>query len=242
MAKEDIKTDVNVSPDEMVKAGTHFGHRISASHPKMKPFLFGTRNTIQIIDAEKSAAKLQEALAYIQEIIKEGSVLLFVGTKIQVKKTLEETAKECGLPWVSERWLGGTFTNFEIIKKRVDYLKNLKIQKAAGDLEKYTKKEQLKIEKIIQGLQLRLGGIESMDVLPKAIFACDLRKDLLAIKEAKKKGIKIIAIADTNTDPGLADYPIPANDDAASSVKYILDKVKETILSVKTQPIKELKD
>ncbi len=235
MAKEDTKSNINISPDEMVKAGTHFGHRISASHPKMKPFLFGTRNTVQLIDAEKSAAKLQEALAYIQEIIKEGSVLLFVGTKIQIKKILEETARECGLPWVSERWLGGTFTNFEVIKKRVDYLKNLKNQKTSGELEKYTKKEQLKIEKTIQGLQLRLGGIEFMEILPKAIFACDLRKDLLAIKEAKKKGVKIIAIADTNTDPGLADYPIPANDDATSSVKYILDRVKETILKNKTE-------
>ncbi|MDP2930773.1 MAG: 30S ribosomal protein S2 [bacterium] len=233
MTKQETK--ISIIAEEMLKVGVHFGHQISSSHPKMKPFLFGTRNNVQLIDPEKTAEKLQEILPYIQELSKEKNALLLIGTKIQIKKTVEEIARDCGLPWVSERWLGGTFTNFEVIKKRVDYLKSLKIQKASGELEKYTKKERMGIEKEIQGLQLRLGGIENLENLPKAIFVCDMKKDLSAIKEARKKGIKIIGIADTNVDPTLADYPIPANDDAVSSVRYILERVKEAILENKTE-------
>ena len=230
---EKQKGGVNIDPQEMLAAGLHFGHRVSVSHPKMKPFLFGVRNAVQIIDLEKAAEKLKEALVFIQASIKDGKTILLVGTKIQIKGMLEETAKECGLPWVSERWLGGTLTNFETIKKRVDYLKNLEIQKASGGLEKYTKKERMKIEKEMQDLEKRLGGIKDLAKLPDIVFVCDLKKDSLAVREAHQRNIKVVGIVDTNIDPTLADYPILANDDAATSVRYVLGKVKEAILEVK---------
>ncbi len=230
---ENISTSYGVDPEEMLKAGCHFGHQSSTSHPKMKPFIFGSRNNVQIIDLEKTAEKLKEALSFIESLVKEKKTILLIGTKIQFKKIVEEIAKECGLPYVAERWLGGTFTNFEVIKKRVVYMKDLEKKKAEGDLEKYTKKERAKIEKEIKALEQRLGGIKDLEKLPEAIFVCDMKKDLAAIKEARIKEVKVIGISDTDIDPSLADYPIPANDNAASSVKYILEKLKETVLKAK---------
>ena len=232
-----LESQINIDPKEMLETGMHFGHRTSVTHPKMKPFLFGARNGIQIIDLEKTAEKLKEAINFIQKIVKDNGKIIFIGTKIQMKKIVEATAKDCGFPYVNERWLGGTFTNFEVIKKRVTYLKNLQQQKRDGSLEKYTKKEKAKIEKEIASLEERLGGIVDMEKIPEAIFICDMKKDLLAIKEAKIKNVKIIGISDVNIDPSLADYAIPANDDAIKSVKYILDKVKEAILQVKPEPM-----
>ncbi|MDP2926957.1 MAG: 30S ribosomal protein S2 [bacterium] len=229
MVKHELQVDIN--HEAMLEAGMHFGHPASTLHPRMKPFLFGTRNGTQIIDLEKSGEKLKEALKFIQELTKENGVVLLVGTKIHIKKMVKEVAEECGLPYVSERWLGGTFTNFETIKKRVSHLKALEKEMAEGLLDKYTKKERAAIEKEVEGLEKRFGGIKTMEVLPQAIFICDMKKELLAIKEARHKGVKVIGLADTNIDPKLADYPIPANDDAVNSVKYILDKIKETILN-----------
>ncbi len=221
--------DFNLNLEEMAKAGLHFGHRTSNINPKIKPYIFGTRNTIHIFDLEKTAEKMKEALKFIKELASENKVLLVVGTKIQVKKMTEELAKACDLPYVSERWLGGTFTNFDTILKRIEYFKSLEKKKKEGELEKYTKKERAKIDKVLKDLETKIGGIRNLTKLPDAIFVLDMKKDLLAVKEARMKGVKIIGIADTNVDPELADYPIPANDDAISSVKYILDKVEEVI-------------
>jgi len=227
------KEDFKIDPDEMAQAGLHFGHRASRIHPKMKPYLFGVRNTVHIIDLEKTAEKLKEALFFIQELISEGKVLLIVGTKIQTKELARELAKDCELPYVVERWLGGTLTNLDIMKKRVEHFKDLEKKKKEGEFEKYTKKEQADIEKELQVLETKFGGIRELAGKPDAIFVLDMKKDELAIKEATMKEIKIVAICDTNADPSLVDYPIPANDDAISSVKYILDKVKEVILKAK---------
>jgi len=234
------KEDFNINPEEMTEAGLHFGHRTSRIHPKMKPFLYGVKNGVHIIDLEKTAEKLKEALNFIQEFISEGKTLLLVGTKIQIRGLIREIAKDCDLPYVVERWLGGTFTNFEVIKKRIDYFKNLEKEKASGELEKYTKKERAKIDQKLEGLELKFGGIKNLEKLPDIIFVLDIKKDAGAVKEAKETGIKIVAIVDTNVNPDLVDYPIPANDDAISSVKYILDKVKEVILKTKskTKPTK----
>ncbi len=234
------KEDFNINPEEMTEAGLHFGHRTSRIHPKMKPFLYGVKNGVHIIDLEKTAEKLKEALNFIQEFISEGKILLLVGTKIQIRGLIREIAKDCDLPYVVERWLGGTFTNFEVIKKRIDYFKNLEKEKASGELEKYTKKERAKIDQKLEGLELKFGGIKNLEKLPDIIFVLDIKKDAGAVKEAKETGIKIVAIVDTNVNPDLVDYPIPANDDAISSVKYILDKVKEVILKTKskTKPTK----
>jgi len=223
----------NLNVEEMAKAGLHLGHKTSKVHPKMFPFIFGVRNTVHIIDLEKTKQKFEEALKFIQQLVAENKTILFVGTKPQVKDLVKEIAEKLGCPYVNERWLGGTFTNFEVIRKRAEYLKDLEKKKAEGFFEKYTKKERLEIEKKIQKLEKKFGGIKEMEKLPDAIFICDMVKDKLAVKEAREKGIKIIAISDTNSDPTLADYPIPANDDSISSVKYILEKVKEVILKTR---------
>jgi len=223
------ETSFNINTEEMEKAGLQFGHKTSRIHPKMMPFLTGVRNTVHIIDLEKSAEKLKEALKFIQKIISEDKNLLIVGTKIQAKGLVKSMAEETGMPYVSERWLGGTFTNFEIIKKRLDYFKDLESKKASGELEKYTKKERLLIDRKIKDLTINFGGIKNLNKLPDAIFVVDVKKDILAVKEAKLKGVKITGISDTNIDPNLLDYPIPANDDSVSSIKYVLEKVKEAI-------------
>lgn len=223
------KENFNLDPEEMVEAGLHFGHRTSRLHPKMEPYLFGVRNTVHIIDVEKTAEKLKEALKFLEKIISEGKILLLVGTKIQHQELVKNLAKEFNLPYVTERWLGGTFTNFGVIKKRAQYLKEIEEKKKKGEFEKYTKKERIKMEKDFQQLKLKFEGIKNLERLPDAIFVVDMKKDKLAVKEAREKGVKVIAISDTNCDPTLADFPIPANDDAISSVKYILDKVKKAI-------------
>jgi small subunit ribosomal protein S2 len=227
------KSNFGVKIQDMEEAGVNFGHRISRLHPKMKPYLAGVKNTTHFIDLEKTADSLESALEYVEKIISDKKVLVFIGTKIQIKDLLKETAEECQLPYVCERWLGGAFTNFPVIKKRIDYLIELEDAKKQGGWEKYTKKERIKINKEFEGLKTKFGGLKTLTTLPEAIFVADVRKDDLAVKEAKMKGVKVIAICDTNVDPTDIDYPIPANDDAISSVKYILDKVKEVILKSK---------
>jgi len=233
--KSGKKEDFGIKPEEMAKAGLHFGHRVSKRHPKMQPFLYGVRNNVHIIDLEKTAEKLKEALQFIQELVREKKVILFVGTKIQVKDLVQETAMACLMPYITDRWLGGTFTNFKTFQKRIEHFKDLEKKKESGELEKYTKKEVAQIEKELQDLEKKFSGIKNLNQIPEAIFVLDMKKDALSIKEARKKGVKVIAISDTNVDPSLADYPIPANDDAISSVKYILDKVKEVILKEKSK-------
>jgi len=227
--RQKLLPNFKIDPEEMAKAGLHFGHRASRVHPKMKPYLYGVRNTIHIISLEKTAEKLKEALKFIQEIISENKILLLVGTKIQLKDLVKDIAKDCNLPYISERWLGGTFTNFETILKRIEYFKELERKKKEGELEKYTKKERAKIDQELENLKIKFEGIKDLTRLPDAIFVLDMKKDKLAVKEARMKGVKVIGISDTNVDPTLADFPIPANDDARLAVKYILEKVKEVI-------------
>jgi len=233
------KLGFDINTEEMAQAGLHFGHKISKIHPKMIPYLAGVRNTIHIIDLEKIKEKLEEALKFIQQLVLDNKILLIIGTKVQVKSLVEAFAQELALPYVTERWLGGTFTNFEIMKKRIAYFKELEKKKREGELEKYTKWERTKIDEELRDLEIKFGGIKNLQTLPDAILVLDMKKDDLAVKEAAMKGIKIIAISHTNTDPTLADYPIPANDDAMSSVKYILDKIKEIILNTKLKAKKE---
>lgn len=233
---EEIKENIEepkIGSNEMTEAGLHFGHRTSKIHPKMKPYLFGAKNGVHMIDVAKTKEKLDEALAFIKKLIAEEKVMLLVGTKIQFKDLVKEIGEEAKIPYITRRWLGGTFTNFSSIKKRVDYFKELEEKKKKGELDKYTKKERLKISRELENLQTKFGGIKEMIKLPDAVFAVDMKKDSLAIKEARRKGITVIAIADTNVDPSLADYVIPANDDAISSVKYILEKVKDTIVNAR---------
>lgn len=225
--------EFNLNIEEMLNAGLHFGHKFTKLHPKMEPYLAGMKNTVHVIELEKTIEKLKDALFFIKQLSKEGKIILFVGTKPQHQETIKAIAKECSFPYMINRWVGGAFTNFETIKKRVEYLNELEAKKNSEEFKEYTKKERSDIEKEIKKLEMKFGGIKNMQNLPDAIFVIDMKKDKLAIKEARMKGIKIIAIADTNVDPTLVDYPIPANDDAISSVKYILEKVKDAILKSK---------
>jgi len=236
MTDEDKKKaikDVKLNIDEMLSYGLSVGHTVSRLHPKMKEYTSGIKNNTNIIDLEKSAKELTRALKFISGLIVNNKKIIFVGTKIQMKELIKKTAEECGVPYVTERWLGGIFTNFGTISKRVEYFKEMEKKRATGELNKYTKKERLKIDKELESLRVKFEGLKNMSKLPEAVFIADLKKDITCAKEARKKGISIIAIADTNIDPDLADYPIPANDDAISSVKYILEKIKETILNSK---------
>jgi small subunit ribosomal protein S2 len=228
--------NINLDIEEMAKAGLHFGHATSKFHPKMTPYVFGVRNGVHIIDLEKTKEKLKEALKFIQQLVAENKILLVVGTKFQIKDLVKDFAKEFGFPYVTERWLGGTFTNFPVIKQRCEYLKELEQKLQNQELmENYTKKERKEMEKKLQKLETKFGGIKNLERLPDAVFIIDMKKDELAVKEARRKGVKIIAISDTDSDPTLADYPIPANNDAISSVKYILEKVREAILIQKSK-------
>ncbi len=217
--------------EEMTRAGLQFGHKTSKTHPKMRPYIAGVRNTVHMFDLQKTKEKLQEALEYIKSLQAAGKTLLLVGTKIQIKNLVKETAVACSLPYVSERWIGGTLTNFGTIAKRTEYFRGLEQKRAAGELEKYTKKEQLGIAEEMKNLELHFGGIKNLAKLPDAVFICDLDKNQLVLREAKNKGIPVIALVDTNIDPALVDYVIPANDDAQSSVRYILGKVQELYVS-----------
>ncbi|MCX6737853.1 MAG: 30S ribosomal protein S2 [Candidatus Parcubacteria bacterium] len=201
----------------------------------MKPYILGVKGSdhINIMDLEQTKLFLIKALDFVAELTKEGKTILLVGTKIPIKKLVRETAEACDLPYVVQRWIGGALTNFKIIRKRIDHFKDLEKKKESGELEKYTKKERLEFDKEINKLSVKFGGIKDMEKLPDALIVLDMCKDELAIKEAKMKEIKIIAIADTNVDPTKVDYPIPANDDAITSVKYILEKFKSVILENK---------
>lgn len=215
--------------EQMQTAGLHFGHKVSRLHPKMKPYVSGIKNNVHIIDLEETAKEFAKALGFISNLVREGKTVLFVGTKIQVKEFVKNAAEICQMPYVTERWLGGTFTNFETISKRVQYFKDLESKKAHGDFEKYTKKERMNFDKELESLKKKFEGIRNLLKLPEAVLILDVKKDITCAREARRKGIKIIGVVDTNIDPTLVDYPIPANDDAISSVSYILNKISETI-------------
>ncbi len=234
---EDDGLMVEPSPhvEDMIKAGVHLGHRASKLHPRMEPLVVGLRNTIHVIDLEATAKYLDKALAFISQSRKDGKGLILVGTKPPLRPLIKQVADELGLPYVTERWLGGTFTNFSVIRDRVKYYLDLEQKKVSGELDKYTKKEVAQFEKELADLKRKFGGIANMEKLPEAIFVCDVVRDKLVLKEAKEKGIKTIGIIDTNADPLTVDYPIPANDDAITSVRYILGRVKEAILDGKEE-------
>jgi len=229
------KNKIDINSDEMMKAGVHLGHRVSRLHPKMKNYIFGVRNTIHIIDLKKTVVEFEKALNFIKELVEKQGIILLVGTKTPLRKLAKETAIECDIPYVSERWLGGTFTNFKIILKRIKYFRELERKKKEGEVDKYTKKERVDFDKELKKLEMKFGGIKNLDKIPEAVFVCDVKKNILAIREARVKGVKIVAIADTNVDPNLVDYAIPANDDAITSVRYILEKVKDTIINAKSK-------
>lgn len=212
---------------EMLKAGVHFGHRTSKWHPNMAPFIFGDRGGVHILDLEKTRTKMEEAGEFLKKLGMEGGTLLFVGTKKQAQAAIESAAKECGMPYVSLRWIGGALTNFKTIRDRVNHFIDLSKKHESGELKKYTKKEQLNFSKEIADLNHKIGGLVNMTKLPTAIFIMDIRQESTAFSEAKKKSIPVVAVCDTNVNPAGVDYVIPANDDASKSVEMMIKFVVE---------------
>jgi len=224
------KIEVKVpAVEQLLEAGVHFGHKTSKWNPKMKAYIFGNKNAVHIIDLEKTVAKLKEAAEFAAQIAQKSGLILFVGTKPAVKKIVREAAEASSMPHVARRWLGGTLTNFKTIGKRLEYFRDLENKMATGELKKYTKKEQLGFARKLEELEKSFGGIKNLLKRPEAIFVADLKENRLAVNEAKKTGVKIIAITDTNTDPSAIDFPIPANDDAVSSVRIIVNTIAEAI-------------
>ncbi len=217
------KLDFDVK--EMADNGLHLGHQTSKLHPKMSKYIVGIRNTIHIIDLEKTAEKLKEALIFISETYADGEKMLFVGTKPPIREEVKKAATECGSPYVNERWLGGIFTNFDVISKRIGEYKKLLEEKEKGNFDKMTKKEKAKAEKKFEKMKAKFDGIKEMAKIPSAVFVVGADREKTCIKEAKLRGVKVIAVADTNINPEEIDFPIPANDDSIASVRYILEKV-----------------
>lgn len=213
----------------MAAHAVHFGHPTQRWNPKMRPYLYGKRNGIHIFDLHKTAECLTKALDFLSNAARANKTVLFVGTKPQAHNLIQEIHKDSRMPVVSDKWIPGLITNYKTIKKRIDYFKKLKEDDKTGGLEKFTKKEQVKLRKEIQDLSSSFSGVEDMNDLPDAIFVSDIVKDILAVKEARKMHIPVVAIVDSNADPDLADYVIPANDDAIKSLEYILGLVKEAI-------------
>lgn len=219
--------------EEMLEAGMHFGHSKGKWHPKMEEYIFTSRKGVYIINLVKTQRSLETALNFLENLTSEGKTILFVGTKNQVKKPLKELAISLNMPYVTEKWLGGTLTNFLVIKKLIKKYKDLVEEKKVGKLEKYTKKERLDFDREIAKLEKKVGGLASLAKIPDVLFVWDIKKEKTAIVESRKKNIPIVAICDTNTNPELVNYPIPGNDDATKTIKLILACVKETIEKAK---------
>lgn len=212
---------------ELLEAGVHFGHQVRRGHPRMKPYIYGAREGVSVIDLTQSEKLLKEACEFVYNLGKEGKVLLFVGTKKQAKPIIEEFAKSLEAPYLVHRWMGGFLTNFEEIKKNIRKLKEYLEQKEKGQLSKYTKKEQLLLERKMIKLQSDFAGVMNLAGAPEAIFVVDAVSDNIAIREANRLNVKVVAIADSNSDPTEIDFPIPGNDDAIKSIKVLVGAVAE---------------
>lgn len=226
---------LEIDLEQMFKSGVHFGHHKSRKNPKAEEYIFGVRGGINIIDLQKTAEGLSKAMGFISEVAARGEEILFVGTKKQAKRLVGEAAKKCEMPYVNERWLGGTFTNFSIISQRTKYLREGQEKKEKGEYAKYTKFEQMKISEELNRLETKMGGIKNMTKLPGAIFVTGVIEDNLAIKEAKFCKVPIVALVDSNVSPEGIDYPVPANEDAVSSLRLMLSYVVKAVLDGKNK-------
>jgi small subunit ribosomal protein S2 len=222
-----------VTIKELLEAGVHFGHQTKRWNPKMKRYLFGERNGIYIIDLQKTLKKFQEAQEFIHELAARGGTVLFVGTKKQAVDTMQEEAQRASMYFVNRRWLGGTLTNFQTITKSISRLKQLEDMKATGKFEAFSKKEVLRLDREMQKLNNALMGIKAMEQLPGAVFIVDPKKEHIAVREARRLAIPVVAVVDTNCDPDEVDYPIPGNDDAIRAVRLITARLADTIIEAR---------
>ena len=220
----------SVSMKALLETGVHFGHRTTKWNPKMKPYIFTERNGIHIIDLQQTVSRLTIALDFIRDTVSNGRQVLFVGTKKQARDVIETDARRCGMPYVNNRWLGGTLTNFATITGRASYLIRREEARARGDFDMLHKKEVLKIDKEIEKLNRHLGGIKQMPRMPGAVFIIDPDAETISVAESRRVGVPIVAMCDTNCDPDLIDYPIPSNDDAIRAIKLITGRVADAAL------------
>ena len=228
-----------VTLEALLAAGSHFGHLTRRWNPKMKEFIFMERNGIHILDLKKTKEKIDQAFEAVKNIVSSGEDVLFVGTKKQAKEIIKAEAQRCGMYYITDRWLGGTLTNFSTIKKSIKHMKNLDKMSTDGTYEKLSKKEILHIDREKAKMKKVLDGIEDMKILPGLVFVVDTKKEQIAVNEARKLNIPIVAIIDTNSDPTVIDYPIPANDDAARSVSLISRTIADAIIEGRQKVAKE---
>lgn len=220
----------NVTMKALLETGVHFGHRTPKWNPKMKPFIFTERNGIHIIDLQQTIVNLNQYYDNIRNLVADGGSVLFVGTKRQAQESVAREAERAGMPYVNHRWLGGTLTNWRTIRERIETLKKLEKRRDAGEFDLLTKKEALMLQRRIEKLQLRLGGIRDMKRLPDMLIVIDTRREATAVKEANILGIPVMALVDTNADPDEIDYLIPANDDAVRAVKLIIGALADAVI------------
>ncbi len=222
---------------DLLEAGVHFGHQTKRWNPKMKPYIFMEKNGIHVIDLQKTLENAQKAKDAIRKAVEKGKDVLFLGTKPQAKNAVREEASRCGMPYVTERWLGGTLTNFDTIRKSLDKLEYFEKIEADGRIDQFSKKEALRMSKAKDKLLRSLGGIRTMSSLPAFLFVIDTKKEINAVREAKKLKIPIVGLIDTNADPGEVDYPIPANDDAMRAINLFCKLVADACLEGKAKSL-----
>ncbi|HEB65278.1 MAG TPA: 30S ribosomal protein S2 [Chloroflexi bacterium] len=228
-----------VTMKALLESGVHFGHRTHKWHPKMEPYIFTERNHIHIIDLQKTVRALDEAYKAVRDMAANGGTILFVGTKRQAQDTIQTEAQRCGMPYVTARWLGGMLTNWRTIRERVNELERLERMRDKGDFSKLTKKEALLLERKMEKLEMRLGGIRNMAGLPDMVFVVDIRRENTAVHEANLLNIPVVAMVDTNCDPSDIDYVIPSNDDAIRAIKLIVGKIADAVIEGKNMREKE---
>jgi len=226
----------------LLESGVHFGHRTHKWHPMMKPYIFTERNSIHIIDLQKTVKALEQAYNLVRDTVAEGGTVLFVGTKRQAQETIQAEAMRCGMPYVTARWLGGMLTNWRTIRQRINELERLERMRDKGDFERITKKEALILSRQIDRLEMLLGGIRNMNGLPDLLFVVDVRREDTAIHEANLLEIPVIALVDTNCDPRNIDYVIPSNDDAIRAIKLLVGKIADAVVEGKAMRKEEAQE
>jgi small subunit ribosomal protein S2 len=219
----------NVTMKALLEAGVHFGHRTRRWNPRMKPFIFTERNGIHILDLQQTIARLEQGYNLVRDTVASGGTVLFVGTKKQAQDNLAQAAMACGMPYVNERWLGGTLTNWQTIKQRISYLLELEHRRETGDFERLPKKEAMKLEQLIEKLNSRLGGLKNMTRPPNMLFVVDVRREAIAVKEGNILNVPVLAMVDTNCDPESIDLVIPSNDDAIRAIKLIVGHISDAV-------------
>lgn len=220
-----------ITMKQLLEAGVHFGHQSKRWNPKMKKFIYSSRNDIHVIDLHKTIPLIEKAYNFVKDTVEKGGTVLFVGTKKQAQESIEEEAKRCGMFYVNQRWLGGMLTNFKTLKKNLTRMKDIEKMETDGTFEKLPKKEVASLKRVYVKIVKGLGGVRDMNAMPSILFVVDSKKELIALQEARRLDIPIVGVVDTNCDPEEVDYPIPANDDAIKSIKLLTSLIADAVIA-----------